>query len=223
MNCQTVQKSLSSYLDRRLSASEKSRVSEHLAICGECAWRSEQYISQREDLRSLPKISVPAKLTEELFVVALRERIRRQQPLSWPAYWATRARLFIDNLMRPLALPCAGGLASAVFLFGVLVPTLGFPRNTANDVPTNLYTQASVENIAPFGFNNDDVVLELVINEQGRVVDYFVPKGQINRELASNIGNMILFTSFNPATMFGQPTSGRLSVSFRRSRIVVKG
>jgi hypothetical protein len=39
----------------------------------------------------------------------------------------------------------------------------------------------------------------------------------------AQIGNMILFTSFSPATAFGQPTAGRVWVSFRRSHIVVKG
>jgi hypothetical protein len=39
----------------------------------------------------------------------------------------------------------------------------------------------------------------------------------------SEIGNMILFTSFTPATAFGQPTPGKLLLSFRRSKVVVKG
>jgi hypothetical protein len=49
------------------------------------------------------------------------------------------------------------------------------------------------------------------------MVDYFVPQGQ----MTSEIGNMLLFTTFTPATQFLRPTSGKVVI--RLSRIVVKG
>ena len=120
--------------------------------------------------------------------------------------------------MRPLALPLAGGLASALFSFTMLMPNLGFLRTAVNDKPTALFTEASVENVADFGSrNSDDTLIEVEIDGQGRMVDYSVLQGQ----MTSDVGNFLLFTTYTPATMFLQPTSSRIVI--RRSRIVVKG
>ena len=136
-------------------------------------------------------------------------------------FWAERARLVIDNLMRPLAVPFAGGLTSALFLFGMLVPYLGLLRDPANDKPTALYTEASVESVADFGSRaSDDTLLEVRVDGQGRMVDYSLLQGQMN----SDVGNFLLFTTYTPATVFLQPAASRIVIRrTRRSGIVVKG
>ena len=64
----------------------------------------------------------------------------------------------------------------------------------------------------------------MTIDGNGQVLDYAVPRpGKITPEQANNIGNLLLFTSFNPATWFGRPTSGKITVSFKRTRVVVRG
>ena len=131
-----------------------------------------------------------------------------------------RVRLLIDNLMRPLAVPCFGGFASALFIFGTLMPNLGFLRNPANDRPSALFTGASVDSVADFGTpskTNDDTLIEVQVDGQGRMVDYYVPQGK----MTSEIGNILLFSTFTPATKFLQPAAGRVMI--RVSRIVVKG
>jgi hypothetical protein len=135
-------------------------------------------------------------------------------------FWSDRARLLIDNLMRPLALPAVGGgLTSALLIFGMLM-NLGYLRSAANDTPSTLYTEASVVKMAAFtshGNSSDDTVIEVQIDGQGHMVDYNVLQGQMTGE----IGNLLLFATFTPATMFLQPTSGKVVI--RRSQIVVKG
>jgi hypothetical protein len=89
-----------------------------------------------------------------------------------------------------------------------------------NDRPTPLFTEASVDSVADFGARSksgDDTLIEVQIDGQGRMVDYNVPEGQ----MTSEIGNILLFTTFTPATKFLQPTTGKLVI--RVSRIVVKG
>ena len=49
--------------------------------------------------------------------------------------WAGRVQLVFENLMRPMALPFAGGVLSALVMFAMLVPSLAFPHNFRNDVP----------------------------------------------------------------------------------------
>jgi len=129
--------------------------------------------------------------------------------------------------MRPFALPTAGGFASALVLFSVFASGLDTPIAKAShvDVPTGLYTEASVRNYLPLGLHDSDIVVELTIDDQGRVVDYHLPamSAPLSRELRRNIENNLLFTQFNPATSFGQPTAGKVRLWFRSSRIDVKG
>jgi len=95
-----------------------------------------------------------------------------------------------------------------------------FLRTAGNDQPSALSTEASVDNVADFGAqskSSGDTLIEVQVDEQGRMVDYNVPEGQMTGE----IGNMLLFTRFTPATKFLWPATGKLII--RVSRIVVKG
>jgi hypothetical protein len=221
MNCQFVQESISRYLDNRLAQPERGSVASHLAACEQCAALHGRTAQLRQNLLSLPVAVAPERLVTNLQVLASKEVVRRRHMGSLSAlmqFWAERARLVIDNLMRPLAAPVAGGLTSALVIFGTLVPYLGLLRNPANDKPTALYTEASVESVADFGSRaSDDTLLEVHIDGQGRMVDYSVLQGQ----MTSDVGNFLLFTTYTPATLFLQPASSRIVI--RRSRIVVKG
>jgi hypothetical protein len=158
----------------------------------------------------------------ELLVLASKEcaRARSRSTLALVFhYWFERLRLTANNLMRPMALPVAGGLVSALFLFSMLLPPLRILPGPLSMTPTGLFTGPTIATTSPFGVS-DEVLVELLIDQEGRIVDYAVA---LSREVMAQIGNMILFTSFSPATAFGQPTAGRVWVSFRRSHIVVKG
>jgi len=224
MSCQFTQESISRYMDNRLGQPERGNVILHLAACGECATRYEQMVGLRQNLRSLPIAQAPARLATDLHVLASRELVRRRRRSSASALmqsWRDRARLLIDNLMRPLALPfVGGGLTSALFMFGILMPNIGFIHNPANDTPSGIYTEASVIKVAAFaspGKSSDDTVVEVYIDGQGHMVDYNLLQGKMTGE----IGNLLLFSTFTPATMFMQPTAGKVVI--RRSQIVVKG
>jgi hypothetical protein len=171
-------------------------------------------------IRELPPVEIPRDLAGRLQVLASHERARRVA--RWK-HWCDRLKLHMDNLMRPLALPFAGGLLSALFLFGMLVPTMNISRNVQNDVPTPFYTGPSLEEMGPFAFSNEDLLVEFTVNEKGQIMDYSLPHGRSLTKLDGNLANMVLFASFTPATLFGQPTSGKVIVSFRRSLIVVRG
>lgn len=228
MSCQTVQKFISECLDQRLGPEKHERVMRHLACCRECATRAEQVRHLRDMLRNLPVATPPANLAARLRVLASHERERRLARVDFSTrleHWAARLRLQIDNLMRPVALPFAGGLASALFLFSMLVPTLFFQFNFHNDVPISaFYTEAAVVEAAPFNFTYDDAVVELTIDEKGKVTDFSFPSGRLDRSAENNlIANLVLFSSYKAATLFGQPTSSKIVVSVRRSHIVVRG
>src|SRR5262245_27705795 len=153
MRCEYVQKSISSYLDNWLAEPERRSVALHLAGCLECAALHGRTAQVRDSLRELPVALAPKRLVTDLRVLASKELVRRRHMGSLSArieFWMEDLRLMVDNLMRPLALPFAGGLVSAMFSFAMLMPNLGFLRTAANDRPSPLYTEASVENVADF-------------------------------------------------------------------------
>jgi hypothetical protein len=182
---------------------------------------------RREDtvvcaLRSLPRLRPPSGLNSSLRVLASREVQRRMNSLSR----MDRLRLSFDNMMRPLALPFAGGLFSAVILFSMWVP--GYPVHASNalDVPLGISTDASVKRMAPIATNaGEDVVVDVRIDGDGRMIDYSIVTGDVSNDAAlrRSIEGFLLLTSFTPATAFGQPVAGKLRLTLRSSHIDVRG
>src|SRR5882724_9814343 len=153
----------------------------------------------RQALRSLPRRISPPDLQARLRVVASRERQRRLQRLTWQQQWQTaldHLRLMTTNSMRPLALPFAGGLCSAVILFSMVMPGIAVRASDLTfDVPTVLSTEASVKGVQPIGLSQNEVVLDVVIDDQGRMIDYAVVHGDLamkNFELRRRIENNLL-------------------------------
>ncbi|HEY1203601.1 MAG: zf-HC2 domain-containing protein [Bryobacteraceae bacterium] len=227
MNCATVQNSLSAHLDGCLPKEERERVSLHVARCGGCQSRLEELARVRAAVRSLPAEAVPAKVTTALRVMASKERARVAARQGQFGLLTGRLRLWADNLMRPLALPFAGGFVSAVALFAILIPNFAFHPIVGNDVPFGLSTEPAFKGQLPFGFDSDtaDFVVEVVVDGQGRMADFAVVQGP---SLANNPGlkrlieRKLLFTEFTPATLFGRPTSGKMYISFQRQQVNVK-
>jgi anti-sigma factor RsiW len=224
LRCWSVDERLSAYADGSLPLPERQEVAEHLRQCGACSLRAEQLSEVRGRLRALPVAVAPSELATGLRIVASRE-MARQQAAAQSNFWSS-LHIRVENLMRPLALPFAGGLVSALFLFSMLVPTYPlWDRSDTGDVATPFYTEASVKSVAPFGPGIDDIVIDLVVDEEGRVLDYSLPRGDpgMTPALRRAIENSLLFVRFTPATSFGQPTQGRIRLSFRRSSVDVKG
>jgi len=226
MSCKRVQNSLSEFLDHRVAGDEWTRVAGHLAVCRECAAYLREFTELRDSLKSLPQPAVPERLSTQLQVLASHERARWNTTKTLPLAfhnWAGNIKLAIDNLMRPLALPMAGGLASALLLFGLLVPTLGYRPNVLNDVPTRLSTSATLVEVSPLGIHGDETVVELFVDAKGQATDYSVQRGSVSPEMQADLTKLMFFSRFTPATWFGQPTNGTVLVSFRRINYVVRG
>ena len=241
MSCQSVQDRLSWFLDRILTDEEREKIAAHLASCAACSARHQSLEKMRAALRRMDNPTVSAALATRLRVLASHERQRqlaRSSLVAWLRHAAGNAELSFDNLMRPMALPFAGGLLSALLLFGMLVPNLSFRHNFADDLqlavsgasapdgrlveslpadgaPTWIWTGASVRlDPGDDTGDGDDTILELDIDETGRVSDYSVQGGQLTPEMAT----LILFSRFTPATLNGRAISGKTRVVFHTHR-----
>ncbi len=227
MDCRSVQNSLSAHIDGALSASETRVAMAHLDNCRTCESWFEETVRIHTALRTLPRKPAPERLNTALHVIASKER-RRAAGREWWLQTATgRLRLWADNLMRPLALPFAGGLVSAMLLFSMLLPTFTLHRGAGSDIPVALFTEPSIKAQMPFEDVDYDMdcIIEVLVDNQGRMVDYSVAKGSSlpsDPILRRVIEKKLLFTEFTPATMFGQPTFGRMLVSFQRRSIEIK-
>ena len=222
MECWKARRRLSAYLDDAVSDGERRLMRLHLNECRACEAESEQYRLVRATVRALPKRLAPPDLGIRLQVLKSRELARMSATESPFDRWLNRARLYARNMMRPIALPVAGGLCSTIFLFTSLVPTFDFHK-TPGDIAI-LSTEPMVKNMFPLGFHdNTDAVVDLKLDNTGRIVDYTIvsAEGQPTEQVRRSIENDLLFTTFEPATRFGLPTSGTIRISFSSSRIDV--
>ena len=226
--CTRLSRLLSAYVDGVLPNAERREVSVHIRECRTCKERYEQLEQARALVKRLPARTPPADLAARLRSMAASESARRRSEVVRvnPVRFAWQAiQIRMENLMRPLAIPFAGGMVSAMVLFSMLVPT--YPvvaaRTMLEDVPTALYQEPTVKSVAPFAFADQEFLVEVTIDEQGQVIDYKLPQGTESEELKREIENTLLFARFTPALAFGQPTAGKVRLSFRRSFIDVKG
>lgn len=230
MNCQTVRSTISEYLGAQMPESEFAAVRNHLAECPHCTAASDSIVQVRETMKAAQRFSMPANLRTNLRVIASRERARQLVRQTWATRlddWRLNVFLFFDNMMRPFAIPFAGGLASALLLFGMMAPTFARVYTPVNDIPAGWYTSATLDALGPFGLSDDTVILDVTIDDQGRMVDYAIPGVKpgpwADEEMRRTIVNSLLFTRFTPANFFGHPTYGKVRVTLRRSQVDVRG
>lgn len=221
LQCKTVRQQLE-------EANFNREVASHLEQCPGCNAEAIALRQLRGSLRRMPQRQVPQQLTASLRVMASQERARAA---SADIRWADRVKVFARNLMRPLAVPAFGGLASAVVLFSALMPSLSMPMPSPNaltdDVPLMLVTEPSVKNFPPIGIVESELVVDVAIDGAGRMVDYTVVRGanllKEDASLKSQLENSLLFTEFVPATKFGGPASGNVRLRIKSSQINIRG
>jgi hypothetical protein len=175
-------------------------------------------------LQQLPARMPPSGLRTSLRVLASKER---QRIVAGQINWRDRLNLWATNLMRPLALPLAGGIFSTVALFSIcLGPMYAVRADDSSDIPTALTTEAAVKSTAPLAGSCGDVVVDVIVDGTGRMVDYKVVSGfnvLTSDQIRRSLENRLIFTTFEPVTQFGHAMSGKLRLYFRNSEVDVKG
>lgn len=225
--CRQLQANIAAQVDGQ---ADETHLFAHLRECPACHAQWEQTRKARTLMQTMPSRAVPQQVAMALRVLASQEHLRRSEHMTWRSRWQAfrrSASLWRDNLARPFALPFAGGLVSAIVLFAFLAPTMPMGAVYANDVPIdNLSTDLELRTTSILGFGTEDITVDLVVNEQGRVVSYcFLPHQRAlrNADLRRSVENSLLFTEFAPATQFGLPQVSRVRLTFRSSHIDVKG
>jgi hypothetical protein len=158
--------------------------------------------------------------------VSLSARLRR---------WASRIELTFENMMRPVALPFTGGVLSTLLIFTLLVPSLSFSHDIRGQefytgpvgkMVTNPYDEVADADAdfprieAPNTPSTDYYnVVDMYIDDTGRVVDWSVVRGVLTDDMKS----IIILGRFQPATAFGMPTAATIRVVQSCASATVRG
>jgi hypothetical protein len=222
MKCGQAKSLLSSYLDGAVTGTQMRDLDRHLSGCIPC---NQNYVSLRQTQQLLGKMGrrqAPADLALKIRVAVSREAARVRQP------YFTGVLVHLENALNAFMVPAMAGLTTALVVFGLLMGFLALPLQADNpDVPLMLYTEPQLQMSAfPTTIDStvggDSLVIEAYVDSNGRVQDYRIlsnPKESV--ELLPQVKNMLIFTTFRPATSMGRPTAGRAVLSF--SKISVKG
>jgi anti-sigma factor RsiW len=220
MSCDEAKSMFSPYLDGAVTGIEMLALGRHLEACADC---QREYASLRRTqqlLTSVGRRKAPADLSLKLRLAISREAAHSRRPY----FHGLRIRL--ENAVQGLMVPATAGLATAVVVFGFLMGFFALPLQAGNpDVPLMTNTAPQLQQSA-FGtpldsISDDSLVIEAYVDSNGRVQDYRVLSSPDAKGLPPQVKNMLIFSTFRPATSMGQPTSGRAVLSF--SKISVKG
>jgi len=221
MTCSVAKRLMSPYLDGAVTRRQMAQMDEHLRACVECAARVASVQRTQSLVGSLGRKAAPPDLSLKLRV-ALSQELANSGRSRWE-----RLRVRWENAFNATMIPATAGLGTTLVIFGMLISFL-YPAQVraSNDVPTMLYTPAELKS-TPFELsmgvaNTDSLVVEAYVGSDGRVLDYRVLSAPEDAEaILPQLKNMLIFTTFNPATAFGQPTSSRVILTF--SKVQVKG
>jgi len=220
MNCLQARLLFSPYLDGVLTGRQMQDLGNHLAQCKVCNQEYGLLGETQRSVSSLGRQQAPPELALKLRIALSHEAARARSR----SFAGLQVRM--ENLLRAFMVPATAGVLSAVVFFGLLIGLFALPVQANNDVPTMLYTPPVLAQ-SPFSsgmerINADSIVVEAYIDANGRVQDYrILSSPKETDEIKPQLENMLIFTTFRPATAFGQPTSGRAVLSF--SKINVKG
>ena len=222
MKCAEANSMFSPYLDGAVTGTQMRALRVHLDECEDC---NREYALLRRTQEMLAKVGrrrAPAELPLKLRLAISREASQQRRP----RFQGLLVRL--ENALHAFMVPATAGLAVAVVIFafviGVTMPELQ-ARNT-NDVPLMLYTGPELEE-SSFAttvstVNEDSLVIEALVDANGRVQDYRILSDSDNsQKLLPEVKRMLIFTTFRPAMSMGRPTASRAVLSF--SKINVRG
>jgi hypothetical protein len=220
MNCSQARSLFSPYLDGVLNGRQMRDLGNHFAQCAACSHESALLADTQRAVSSLGRRPAPPELALKLRVALSQEAARSR------ARSLAGLQVRLEDALNAFMVPATAGVLSAIVFFGLLIGLFALPVQANNDVPTMLYTPPVLAQ-SPFSngmerINAESIVIEAYVDANGRVQDYRILSAPSETdEIKPQLENMLIFTTFRPATAFGQPTSGRAVLSF--SKINVRG
>ena len=113
---------------------------------------------------------------------------------------------------------CRFGLLIPAVIAGVLLGFLVAHSNYAyHRCASGLYTPPRLKQTALASATTDSLVIEAFVDSRGRVWDYrVISSAQGSKALTPDMKNLLIFSTFRPATFRGSPTAGTAVLSFSK-------
>jgi len=219
MTCAYAKSLLSAYLDGAITGTQMYALDLHIQDCETC---SQEYQSLRQTqslMNRIGRAKAPDDMSLKIRLAISREAARVCQPI-WGSFV-----LRLENSVRAFMVPATAGIFATIIVFGLL---MGFitPVKATNDIPLLISTDPELQSTG-FGvsmgeINEESLVIEAYVDANGRVQDYRILSDPDKlKDLPHPVKNMLIFTTFRPATWMGSPRPGTAILSF--SKISVKG
>lgn len=220
MTCAQTKALLSSYLDGTVTGKQMYSLGQHLNGCGGCR---QQYAGLRQTQALLSRIGraqAPEDLSLKLRLAISREAARSRRPMF------AGVRMRVANAFRAFMVPATAGVFATLVIFGLLMGFITPVQANSNDVPLLISTNPELQQTGLWGalseVSEDSLVIEAYVDANGRVQDYRILSGPDRlKDLPHPVKNMLIFTTFRPATLMGSPRPGTAVLSF--SKVSVKG
>lgn len=217
--CREVQAGFTEYLDGRLNGHQMQEIAAHLDGCQGCAQEWKSLRRTQMALGELGPVHEPNDLLLRIRVAVSQERARSRQ--TWVQAWG----LAWKNSVGPFVLQASAGFASAVLLMGtvVLLVTMFTQPEAAQASPDEQLagaataphfvgvSRAATDDIKT---GSQPVLVEVYVNDEGQVYDYRILSGPTDAATRAEVENLLLFSVFEPARVFGQPVRGLAVLSF---------
>ncbi|PYV80526.1 MAG: hypothetical protein DMG93_18785 [Acidobacteria bacterium] len=220
MTCVQSKSLLSAYLDGAITGKQMYALDLHLQGCGACAAEYQSLRDTQSLMNKIGRAKAPEDLSLKIRLAISREAARVREP-----FWGNLI-LRLENLVRAFMVPATAGIFATIIVFGLLMGFITPVRANSNDVPLLISTDPELQSIG-FGvmmgeINEESLVIEAYVDRNGRVQDYRILSDPDKlRDLPHQVKNMLIFTTFRPATWMGSPRPGTAILSF--SKISVKG
>jgi hypothetical protein len=222
MTCMQSKSMLSAYLDGAVTGKQMQALDRHLRECSACESEYESLRHTQFVLARLGPARVPEDLSLKLRLAISHEASRRRTSQIGNLI------VHVQNALRAFMVPATTGLVATVLVFGVLIGLLTSPppvHANASDVPLTFSTDPELQP-SSFGFSmgvasEDSLVIQAYVDANGRVQDYRIIAGSQSPRDIHELRNMLILTTFRPATWMGMPRPGTAILSF--SKISVKG
>jgi hypothetical protein len=216
--CDKYRSSFSAYLDGAVSGKQMQSIAQHLESCEDCSGEFASLRSMQRTLALLGPAKAPSDMGTRLRVAISHEIAAKKSS------WLDSLSLKWDNAFRPLLVQVSAGFASSVALVGGIVLLLGAVAAPApvmaNDEPimgamtTPHYLYSAVMPRPIIMPHDTAIVVEAMINDQGRVYDYKIISGPEDEVVRRQVVDQLTLSVFEPARVFGTPVRGRAVLTF---------
>jgi len=219
MTCAQVKSLLSSYLDGAVTGKQMHALGQHLDQCVECRLQYQELRQTQTLLSRVGRARVPDDLSLKVRLAISREAARRREP----AFSGFGIR--VANMLRSFMVPATAGVVATLIIFGVLMGFITPVQANSNEL-LMLSTDPEIQQTGFGGAlaasTDASFVIEAYVDANGRVQDYRILSDPDRlKDIPHSLKNMLIFTTFRPATLMGSPRPGTAVLSF--SKISVKG